>query len=75
MVIYTTSSEIIFVTCDNDKQTKNYLLEKVEIFVPNETRNIIIPNKLNIMGSYSIFLPQTEIKEIGNYQVNLTNMF
>lgn len=50
--IYTTVSENIFITCNNDKQAEHHLLGEVGILFLNKickaygTRNILIPHQL-----------------------------
>ncbi|KAL4107124.1 hypothetical protein QTP88_000134 [Uroleucon formosanum] len=64
-----TAGETVFITCDNDKQSINHLLEGVGLFTLNETckayatRDILIPGEVNFQEEYLDFIPDSRNKQ------------
>ncbi|KAL4136401.1 hypothetical protein QTP88_007949 [Uroleucon formosanum] len=63
------TGETVFITCDNDKQSINHLLEGVGLFTLNETckayatRDILIPGEVNFQEEYLDFIPDSRNKQ------------
>ncbi|KAL4148882.1 hypothetical protein QTP88_003027 [Uroleucon formosanum] len=77
--LYSSTGETVFITCDNDKQSINHLLEGVGLFTLNEickayaTRDILIPGEVNFQEEYLDFIPDSKINNINNLLENQLN--
>ncbi|KAL4136328.1 hypothetical protein QTP88_007876 [Uroleucon formosanum] len=66
---HSSTGETVFITCDNDKQSINHLLEGVGLFTLNETckayatRDILIPGEVNFQEEYLDFIPDSRNKQ------------
>ncbi|KAF0728539.1 Envelope fusion protein [Aphis craccivora] len=67
--LYVTNNDSVFVTCEEDKESKNYILEGASIIAVNETcrgyanRDILIPGRIAGTTQYSDFIPTSVLKE------------
>ena len=72
--IYITKKEVIFVTCDEDKESTSHILEGVGKISLNETckgyatRDVLIPGKIDYKAEYSDFIPKSRINTTGNWE-------
>ena len=65
--IYVTNNDVIFITCDEDKESTSHTLRGVGIIQLNETckgyatRDILIPGKVDYKAEYLDFMPKSKI--------------
>lgn len=77
--LYSSTGEKVFITCDNDKQSINHLLEGVGLFTLNETckayatRDILIPGEVNFQEEYLDLIPDSKINNINTLMENQLN--
>jgi len=70
--LYVTSSDSVFVTCEEDKESKNHILEGAGVIALNETchgyakRDVLIPGRIAGRTQYSDFIPTSVLKEPNN---------
>jgi hypothetical protein len=68
--LYVTNNDSLFVTCDEEKQSKTYILEGVGVIALNETyrgysnQDVLIPGRLADKTQYSDFIPTSIIKNL-----------
>lgn len=68
--LYVTNNDSLFVTCDEDKESKNHILEGAGIIFLNETcrgyanRDVLIPGRLSEKSKYTDFIPTSEIRDL-----------
>jgi len=74
--LYVTNNDSVFVTCDEDKESKNHILEGAGIIALNETcrgyanRDVLIPGRLTDKTQYTDFVPTSVITELISKQVH-----
>ncbi|KAE9537403.1 hypothetical protein AGLY_006426 [Aphis glycines] len=70
--LYVTNNDSVFVTCEEDKESKNHILEGVGIIALNEScrgyakRDVLIPGRVAGRTQYTDFIPTSELKEPNN---------
>ncbi|KAE9529151.1 hypothetical protein AGLY_011947 [Aphis glycines] len=68
--LYVTNKDSLFITCNEDKESKNHILEGSGIISLNETcrgyanRNVLIPGRLSGKTQYTDFVPTSVIREL-----------
>lgn len=68
--IYVTNYDVIFVTCDEDKESTSHTLKGVGIIRLNETckgyaaRDVLIPGKVDYKADYNDFFPKSIIERV-----------
>jgi len=68
--LYVTNNDSIFVTCDEDRESKNHILEGAGIILLNETcrgyanRDVLIPGRLSGKSKYTDFIPTSVIRDL-----------
>lgn len=78
--MYVTNKEILFTTCDSDKESSTHLIEGVGLIKLNETcksytpRDILIPGKTDYRTEIKNVIPNSIIKERRNYESNERKM-
>jgi len=67
--LYVTINDSVFVTCDEDKESKNHILEGAGIIALNETcrgfanRDVLIPGRIAGRTQYTDFIPTSVLRE------------
>ncbi|KAE9533068.1 hypothetical protein AGLY_009496 [Aphis glycines] len=70
--LYVTNNDSVFVTCEEDKESKNHILEGAGIIALNETchgyanRDVLIPGRVTGKTQYNDFIPTSVLKELNN---------
>lgn len=68
--------EKVSITCDNDKQSTNHMIENVGLFTLNETctayvaQDIWIPGEINFQEEYLDFISESRIRDIVSIRNN-----
>ncbi|XP_050060778.1 uncharacterized protein LOC126551465 [Aphis gossypii] len=67
--LYVTNNDSVFVTCEEEKESKNHILEGAGIIALNETcrgyanRDVLIPGRIAGRTQYTDFIPTSVLKE------------
>jgi len=67
--LYVTNNDSLFVTCDEDKESRNHILEGAGIIALNETcqgyanRDVLIPGRLSKTSQYTDFVPTSMLRD------------
>jgi len=68
--LYVTNKDSLFITCDEDKESKNHILKGAGIISLNETcrgyanRDVLIPGRLSGKTQYTDFIPTSVIRDL-----------